>query len=234
VVLQRTRRMTGLDRFVFSFLNADVAARYWESIADGFLVTTCLGLAVIAAGIPLGLLLAALRSFRVPAANALIVIFADIFRALPPLMIIIILFFAFPYLDLSMSAFTATWIALALVLAAFAEEVFWAGILAVPAGQQEAARALGLRHWQTLGVVVLPQAVRLAIPPLTNRAIAITKGTALGSVVALHEILNQASSGASESGNATPMMLGAAAYLVLFIPFVAFGRWAETRFAWKR
>jgi polar amino acid transport system permease protein len=157
-----------------------------------------------------------------------------VFRALPPLMVIIILYFAFPYLQLSMNAFTATWVALALVLAAFAEEIFWAGILAVPAGQQEAARALGLRHHQTLRLVVLPQAVRLAVPPLTNRAIAITKGTALGSVVALHEILNQASSGASESGNATPMMLGAAAYLILFVPFVALGRWLETRYAWKR
>ncbi len=226
--------MTGLDRFVFSFLNVEVAARYWVSIAEGFLVTTYLGVAVIAVGIPLGLVLAALRSFRIRPVNVLVVVFADVFRALPPLMVIIILFFAFPYLDLSMSAFTATWVALTLVLAAFAEEIFWAGILAVPLGQQEASRALGLRHHQTLRLVVLPQAVRLAIPPLTNRAIAITKGTALGSVVALHEILNQASSGASESGNATPMMLGAAAYLILFVPFVALGRWVETRFAWKR
>mgnify|MGYP004705789161 CR=1 FL=1 len=226
--------MTGLDRFIFSFLNVEVAARYWVSIAEGFLVTTYLGVAVIAVGIPLGLVLAALRSFRIRPVNVLVVVFADVFRALPPLMVIIILFFAFPYLELSMSAFTATWVALTLVLAAFAEEIFWAGILAVPLGQQEASRALGLRHHQTLRLVVLPQAVRLAIPPLTNRAIAITKGTALGSVVALHEILNQASSGASESGNATPMMLGAAAYLILFVPFVALGRWVETRFAWKR
>jgi len=226
--------MTGLDRFVFSFLNADVAAHYWVSIAEGFVVTTYLGLAVIAAGIPLGLVLAALRSFRIRPVSVLVVVFADVFRSLPPLMVIIILYFAFPYLQLSMNAFTATWVALALVLAAFAEEIFWAGILAVPAGQQEAARALGFRHHQTLRLVVLPQAVRLAVPPLTNRAIAITKGTALGSVVALHEILNQASSGASESGNATPMMLGAAAYLILFVPFVALGRWLETRYAWKR
>lgn len=133
-----------------------------------------------------------------------------------------------------MSSFVATWIALTLVLAAFAEEIFWAGILAVPHGQLEAARALGLRRLYGLVFIVLPQAVRLAIPPLTNRMIAITKGTALGSVVALHEILNQASSAASVAGNATPMMLGAAAYLILFVPFVIFGRWVETRFAWKR
>jgi len=117
--------MTPLERFVFSFFNADVAARYWPDILQGFLLTTYLGLAVIAAGIPLGLLLASIRSFRWLPVNALIVVFADVFRALPPLMVIIILFFAFPYIDVSMNAFVATWIALTLVLAAFAEEIFW-------------------------------------------------------------------------------------------------------------
>ncbi len=211
-----------------------MAVRYWPGIAEGFLVTTYLGLAIIATGIPLGLLLASLRSFHLRPVNVLIVVFADVFRALPPLMVIIILYFAFPYIEISMSAFTATWASLSLVLAAFAEEIFWAGILAVPAGQPEAARALGLSRLLTLGFVILPQAVRIAVPPLTNRMIAITKGTALGSVVALHEILNQASSAASIAGNATPMMLGAAAYLILFVPFVILGRWVETRFAWKR
>jgi polar amino acid transport system permease protein len=82
--------------------------------------------------------------------------------------------------------------------------------------------------------VILPQAVRLTVPPLTNRTIAITKGTALGSVVALHEVLNVASAASSEAGNATPLIMGAVGYLILFVPFVVFGRWVETRFAWKR
>jgi polar amino acid transport system permease protein len=82
--------------------------------------------------------------------------------------------------------------------------------------------------------VVLPQAVRLTIPPLTNRTIAITKGTALGTVVAVTEILGQASSAMSNSYNPSPLMLGAAAYLVLFFPVVVAARWVETKFAWKR
>ena len=82
--------------------------------------------------------------------------------------------------------------------------------------------------------MVLPQALRITIPPLTNRTIAITKGTALGTVVAVTEILAQASSGVSISYNPSPLMLGAAAYLVLFLPVVVVGRWIETRFAWKR
>jgi polar amino acid transport system permease protein len=149
-------------------------------------------------------------------------------------MVIIILFFAFPYAGLPMSAFTATWLALSLVLGAFAEEIFWAGIISIPKGQYEAARSTGMDRWQTLVNVIVPQAVRLTIPPLTNRTIAITKGTALGSVVALSEILGAAHSASSLAGNPTPLTLGAIAYLVLFVPFVIFGRWVETRFAWRR
>ena len=226
--------MSSLDRLVFSFFNLEIALRYLPRIIDGMLVTLGLGLAVIAAGVAAGFALAVLRALRIPFTAWLVIAFADIFRALPPLVIIIVLFFAFPYIDLSMSAFTATWLSLSLVLAAFAEEVFWAGILSVHRGQWEAASSLGLSPWGVLRHVILPQAVRLTVPPLTNRVIAITKGTALGSVVALHEIVNVASSGSSEAGNPTPLTLGALAYLILFIPFVWFGRRIEKRFAWKR
>ena len=223
-----------LQRLAFSFFNADVAARYWPQIVEGFWLTTQLGAAVIVAGVLLGLALALLRAFQFKPANFLIVVFADALRALPPLVVIILLFFALPFVGVSMTALMATWLSLTLVLAAFAEEIFWAGILSVPKGQTEAARSTGMSRAQTLMNVVLPQAVRLTIPPLTNRVIAITKGTALGSVIAVHEIIYWSSSGASEAGNPTPLTLGAFAYLVLFIPVVLFGRWVETRFAWKR
>ena len=232
--MSSTAPLSSLDRFVSSFFNAEVAARYVAPILDGMLLTIGLGLCVIDTGLVLGLALAVLRIQHVKLVNAFIIAFADIFRALPPLVVIILLFFAFPYIELSMSAFTATWLALSLVLAAFTEEIFWAGMLAIPKGQWEAARSTGMGSWGTLVHVILPQAVRMTVPPLTNRTIAITKGTALGSVVALHELLNVSSSASSEAGNATPLVMGAVAYLILFIPFVVLGRWVETRFAWKR
>jgi polar amino acid transport system permease protein len=232
--MNSTAPLSSLDRFISSFFNAEVAARYVAPILDGMLLTIGLGLCVIATGLVLGLALAVLRIQHVKLVNAFIIAFADIFRALPPLVVIILLFFAFPYIELSMSAFTATWLALSLVLAAFTEEIFWAGMLAIPKGQWEAARSTGMGSWGTLVHVILPQAVRMTVPPLTNRTIAITKGTALGSVVALHELLNVSSSASSEAGNATPLVMGAVAYLILFIPFVVLGRWVETRFAWKR
>ncbi len=226
--------MSAWDRFVFSFFNLEVARQYLPAILDGMLVTIGLALVIIAAGVLLGLLLAVLRTFALKFINLLIIVFADVMRALPPLVLIILLYFALPLAGVSLGAFASTWLALTLVLAAFAEEIFWAGILAVPRGQWEAARSTGLGRLQTLRDVVLPQAVRMTVPPLTNRVIATTKGTALGSVVALSEILNQASSSASLAGNATPLTMGALAYLVLFLPVVICGRWVETRFSWKK
>lgn len=223
-----------MEQFLFTFFNAEIAARYWRDILHGMGVTILLSLAVIASGLLLGLVLAVLRATRQRALELAVVGFADIMRALPPLIIIIVLFFAFPYIDMAMSAFTATWLALTLVLAAYAEESIWAGILSLPRGQSEAARSTGLTWVQTMSWVVLPQALRMAVPPLTNRVISITKNTALGSVVALSEILNTAQAASSNAGNPTPLMLGAAAYLVIFIPVVLFARWLETRWRWKR
>lgn len=223
-----------MAKFAETFLNWEVMAQYAPKIAEGFWVTVQLALAVVATGIALGLALAVVRSFRIGPINFLIVFVVDVLRALPPLVLIMILYFALPTVGVRFSGFVATWIALSAVLAAFAEEIFWAGILAVPRGQWEAARSTGLGFAQTLGNVVLPQAVRLTVPPLTNRTIAITKGTALGATVAVGEILYQAQTGYSFSYNPSPLTLGAAAYLVLFIPVVWLGRWIETRFAWKR
>jgi polar amino acid transport system permease protein len=223
-----------MGRFADTFLNWDVMAQYAPKILEGAWVTIQLAAAVVAAGIAGGLALAVLRAFRFRLANLLIVLAVDVLRALPPLVIIILFYFALPTVGVQMSAWAATWLALSLVLMAFSEEIFWAGILAVPKGQWEAARSTGLSFLQTLRDVVLPQAVRLTIPPLTNRTIAITKNTALGAVVAVGEILYQAQSAYSFSYNPSPLLLGAAAYLVLFIPVVYFGRWVETRFAWKR
>ncbi|MGK7865995.1 amino acid ABC transporter permease [Falsiroseomonas sp. E2-1-a20] len=226
--------MTGWEAFAFNFLNPEVAARYAPMILQGLGITILLALLVIAAGLLLGLALAVVRAFGVRPLNWAIIFVVDLFRALPPLVIIVLIYFGLPAAGLSMSGFWATWLSLTLVLMAFAEEIFWAGISAVPVGQWEAGRAVGLHFLPTLRLIVLPQAVRIAIPPLVNRTIAITKGTALGSVVAVSEILGAAQSGMAFSGNTTPLTLGAAAYLVLFLPVVVAGRWVETKFAWKR
>jgi polar amino acid transport system permease protein len=226
--------MTGLEGFLFSFFNLRVMATYWPRVLEGLGLTVLLALLVLVAGLGLGLLLAVIRAFGIRPLNWLIIFVVDLFRALPPLVIIMLLFFGLPSVGLSMSGFAATWLSLTLVLMAFSEEVYWAGITAIPKGQWEAARSTGLGFLQTLRFVVLPQAIRMTIPPLTNRAISITKGTALGSVVGVSEILGASQSAMSFSSNPSPLTLGAIAYVILFLPLVGLGRWVETRFAWKR
>jgi polar amino acid transport system permease protein len=226
--------MTAWDRFVDTFFNAKVMLKYLPDILSGVVVTIELALLIVSSGLVAGLALALLRSIGIRPLNWLIIFVVDLFRALPPLVIIVLMYFGLPAADISPSGFVSTWLSLAFVLMAFSEEIFWAGITSVHKGQWEAARSTGLSFGQTLMNVVLPQALRLTIPPLTNRTIAITKGTALGTVVAVTEILGQASSAMSNSYNPSPLMLGAGAYVLLFLPVVVLARWIETKFAWKR
>jgi polar amino acid transport system permease protein len=226
--------MDGWSRFLDAFFKPDLIERYFPAIMKGVVVTIEVAAAVVVTGIALGLVLAVARSFRLLPLSALIVVFADVFRALPPLVLILLVYFGLPNVGINLPSFTVLWLVLALVLAAFAEEIFWAGILSVPKGQWEAARSTGLGYLGTLTYVVLPQALRLTVPPLTNRTVAITKNTALGTVIGVGEILNQATTAQSFAGNATPLMMGAIAYVILFIPVVVLGRFLETRFAWRR
>jgi polar amino acid transport system permease protein len=226
--------MQSWHKFVETFFNGKVMLKYLPDIVAGTMLTIELALLIVVSGLAAGLVLALVRSLAIRPLNWLIIFVVDLFRSLPPLVVIVLIYFGLPSAGVSPSAFVSTWLSLALVLMAFAEEIYWAGITSVPKGQWEAARSTGLGFRQTLMNVVLPQALRLTIAPLTNRTIAITKGTALGTVVALHEILGMASSAVSNSYNPSPLMMGAAAYLLLFIPVVVGARWIETRFAWKR
>ena len=223
-----------MQGLIDTFFNLAVMRQYLPKVIDGMGVTVALAAAVVASGLLLGTVLALLRSLRLKPLNVLIVVFADVFRAVPALVILILIYFGLPAVGLRLSGFASAWVGLSLVLAAFAEEVVWAGILSVPRGQWEAARATGLSFAQGMRLVVLPQALRLTVAPLTSRAIVITKNTALASVLAVGEILYQAQAGYAFSYNPSPLTLGAIAYLILFIPLVWFGRWVEGRFAWKR
>lgn len=217
--------------FFYTFFNYDVATEYACALGAGALVTVGTGAAVVATGTLLGLILAILRALDVLALRLAIVAFADILRSLPPLVLLIVLYFGLPEIGVSLSAFLVTWIALSLVLAAYAEESIWAGISSLPAGQMEAARSTGLTWWAAMRWVILPQAVRRAVPTLTNRIISITKNTALGSVVSLNELLNAAQGASSLSGNPTPLMMAAICYVIIFLPLVVFSRWLEKNWA---
>tara|TARA_B110000008_G_C16923032_1_gene545546 strand:- start:550 stop:1233 length:684 start_codon:yes stop_codon:yes gene_type:complete len=226
--------MSQWERFVDTFLNRAVLAQYAPDILKGVWVTIELSLMIVVIGTFLGTVLALIRAYEIRIITGFIVVFADVFRALPPLVLILIIFFGLPNAGIFLSSFLVLFLVLMLILAAFSEEIIWAGITSVDRGQWEASRSTGLGFSQSLIWVVLPQAMRLAIPPLTNRAIAITKMTALGTVIGVPDILNQATTAQSFSGNASPLMLAAMAYVLLFLPLVIMSRWLEHKFAWRK
>ena len=223
-----------MDRFLDQFFNLEIMARYLPDVAQGFLVTLELAVAVIVTGLALGLFLAIVRAFQITPVNALIILFVDLFRALPPLVVLIIFYFGLPFIGITMSAFVIAWIVLSFVLAAFAEEIYWAGITSVHRGQWEAARSTGLGFAETLIYVVIPQAIRMTIPPLTNRTIAITKNTALASVITVEEMLTVAQTSLAYAANTSPLTMAAIGYLLIFFPLTMASRWVESRYAWKR
>lgn len=216
-----------MDQILRYFFDFSLLAPYWPEILRGFGLTVAMSILTVLIGIPLGLLVAVVRLYRIRPLNLLIILYIDFFRSIPQIVLIILVYFALPYFNLVIEPFWATVLALAIVLSAFAEEIFWAGINSVPKGQWEASRSTGMTFSQTLAWVILPQVVRISIPPLTNRAIGISKGTALGSVIAVPELLNVTSSIQSNVANPTALTVAALLFVALFLPFVLFTRWLE-------
>ena len=107
-----------------------------------------------------------------------------------------------------------------MVSAAYSAEIIRAGIEAIPTGQFEAARALGLHFSSTMSKVILPQAIRIVVPPLTSNAINVMKDTALASVVAMPDLLKQANQAQALAANPTPLMVAAVIYLIILLPLV--------------
>lgn len=220
-----------MDKIVENYFNLQVMAEAFPTVLGGFGLTVLVSILVIILGIGVGLGFAVLHCMNSRALSAAIVVYVDLFRTLPQLVVIIFVYFGLPYAGLALSPFATTVVALALVLSAFATEIFHSAIRAVPRGQWEASEALGFTYFRALLLIVLPQAIRLAIPLLTNRAIAISKGTALGTAVALPETLGQAQSVMAIVANPSPLTLAAAFYLTFFIPLVIASRWVERKFS---
>ena len=204
-----------------TFLNAEVFLRTWPLLLRGLWVTAQLGVASIVAGLVLGLILAMLRLYAAAPVRFLSRLYIDVFRSIPLLVLLIVVYYALPFVGIRLSPFLSAMTALTLVSGAYTAEIFRAGIEAIPKGQFEASAALGLSQRQTMADVILPQAVRIVIPPLTNNSINVVKDTALASVVAMPDLLKQATQAQALAANPTPLIAAAAIYVVFLWPFVA-------------
>lgn len=216
-----------MDTFAGNFLNWSIAQDYLPDLLSGMWLTLKLAVVVNACGLAIGTALALLRSVHIRPLSFFIVLFADVTRALPPLMLMVVAYFGLPFFGLRFSGFIVAWMVLAAVLAAFTEELLFAGLSSISKGQYEAARSTGLNFLQMMRDVILPQAFRLILGPLTSRIIATTKNTALASVVAVPELLSQANAAQGYSGNATPLTVASIGYLIILLPLVVAARRLE-------
>lgn len=217
-----------------TFLNAEVMRRTFPMLLQGLWITLQLGAASIVAGLVLGLGLAMARLYGPGPVRFVTRLYIDTFRSIPLLVLLIIVYYALPFVGLRLSPFASAMSALTLVSGAYTAEIFRAGIEAIPKGQFEASAALGLNGRQTMADVILPQAVRIVIPPLTNNSINVVKDTALASVVAMPDLLKQATQAQALAANPTPLIVAAVIYIAFLWPLVALVSRMERRFAARR
>ena len=211
------------------FFNLDVLRRSLPLLLRGLWTTILLGAVSIVLGLLLGLVLVMLRLYGQRAVRLLAATYINLFRALPLLVLLVLIYYALPFLGVRLSSFAAAATALSMVSGAYTAEIFRAGIEAVPRGQFEASAALGLRRWRVMRSVVLPQAVRIVVPPLTSNAISVLKDTALASVVAMPDLLKQATQAQALFANPSPLIGAAVLYLLLLLPLVGLVGWLTQR-----
>jgi His/Glu/Gln/Arg/opine family amino acid ABC transporter permease subunit len=180
----------------------------------------------------IGLSLALLQRLHLRPLNAAIAVYVDVFRAVPVLTQLFIIYFGLTEIGIRLDPLPAAIIGFGINGGAYLTEVFRSGIESVHQGQMEAAQMLGMRRLEALGIVILPQAMRVVLPPLGNFAIGLLKDTALASAVAAPELMFRARTLVDKTFLATEIFVTAAAiYLVMSVPLGYLTRRAEARVA---
>lgn len=218
-----------MSDLIEQFFNLDIMGQAFPLLLKGLGWTLLLTLILAPSALVLGLALALASGARAALARVLVRGWVNVFRALPPLVLIIVLFSALPFLGLRVPAFVAAMLALLLNGSSYYCEIFRAGLDSVGRGQMEAARSTGLTSAQALAYVVLPQAVRNVLPDLASNTIEVVKGTSLAAVVAVTELLYAATTARSVTYNASPLTLAALMYLALLLPAVRLAARLERR-----
>jgi polar amino acid transport system substrate-binding protein len=193
-----------------------------------------LGLSVIAMilAIVAGLIIGIIRVYAPSPLRVIAVIYIEIIRGTPLLIQLFFIFYALPGLGIKLSPFLAAVLGLGLNYAAYEAENYRAGIFSVPKGQMEAAIALGMRRRQALRHIILPQAARLVIPPITNDFISLLKDSSLVSVITMVELTKvYLQVAATYYDYFVTGLIVAAIYLILGLPFVRIARYAEKKLA---
>lgn len=206
----------------------DNAPLFWK----GLQITLLVSVVAIVAGLPLGVLVGLARISRFRALRWPAAAYIEFLRGTPLLVQIFIVVFALPELGIRLGALAGGILALTINTSAYQAEIVRGGIQAIPSGQMEAALAMGLTHWQAMREVILPQALRLVIPPMTNEFIILIKDSSLVSLIGVLELMGWA----RVIGNRTfrvfePFIAVALLYFVLTYSLSLFLQWIERRLA---
>jgi polar amino acid transport system permease protein len=222
-----------MDVFFEQYFDLDLMRDNFDYVLDGFWLTIQVALLSAALALAWGLVLALLRASPgrgMAPVRWLAIGYIDLFRGIPLLLVILLIDGSLPVLDVLPQWLRAPdflgkpeifWygvMAITLTYGAYYAEVYRAGIEAVPYGQTEAARSLGMTHAQAMRHVVLPQAIRKVIPPMLNDFIALMKDTSLVGVIALVEVVKAGREIQAETFNSSALTLGALMFVIVTIP----------------
>ena len=220
-----------MEVLLHQFFNFEIMGKALPLVLGGLKQTVILCLIVIPLGLIGGLAfgLLSLAPSRIVRWSMIVAI--DFFRAVPPLVLLILIYSGLPFAGLRLSPLTAVALAFFLNTSSYYGEIYRAGIESIGRGQWYAARSTGLGAAQTLASVILPQAVRNVLPDLVSNTVEVVKLTSIASVVALPELLYSADMARSITFNASPIVLAAGIYLVILWPIVRLVSRLERRIA---
>ena len=207
-----------LDLLLENFADPESAMRAWPLLRQGLWLTVQLALVALPLGLLAGLTIGLLYALCGRVVRAMLIVWIDLFRAFPVLVLLILVYVGLPFLGLTLPAFAAAVLALVLNNSGYFGEIFRAGLLSVPRGQLEAAEALGLSRLRAMWLVVLPQALRGIAAPLASNSLELVKATSVASLAALPELLRSARVAQEQTYNPTPLMVAAVIYFVILWP----------------
>jgi len=220
VLISLLKETSSVNRFLNEFLNWDIFVRTWRYVIKGLVVTIELAVVAEVFILILGLIVALVRISRIQVFRVTAAVYIDVIRGMPLILQIFVIYFGLGYLGLNLSRFMAGVLALTVCYAAYEAEIFRAGIESIHKGQMEAARSLGMGYFKAMRYVVLPQAVRNVIPPLSNEFIALLKDTALVALIGLAEVFFRGKEMMGRYANITPLVFAGICYLIVTIPLM--------------
>ena len=184
-------------------------------IMQGAAVTLEIFLITLILSLPLGGLAALGRLSSIKPLRYLMEFYVWLMRGTPLMLQLLFVYFALPMVGLMLPDIAAALLAFTLNYTAYFAEIFRAGIQAIPRGQFEASRVLGLPHWHTMKRIVFPQVLRIVLPPISNETINLVKDTSLIYILAMNDLLRVARTIVQREFDMTPFVIAAVFYLVM-------------------